>query len=67
MMRCTRCGAETAVIDSREAAKAGQFAKRLARRMVPSVADAQSYVMRRRRCTACEQVFHSVEVAIDKG
>lgn len=60
-MKCTRCASDTDVIESREAA-ANSPAKRRAARKIAG--DAPSFVIRRRRCKACGQVYHTVEVAM---
>lgn len=61
MMRCTRCASDTEVIESREAANVSPAKRRAARKVA---GDAPSYVIRRRKCRACGQVYHTVEVSM---
>jgi transcriptional regulator NrdR family protein len=60
-MRCTRCQADTDVIDSREAQSVSPAKRRAARKIA---GDALSFVIRRRKCKACDQIYHTVEVAM---
>jgi transcriptional regulator NrdR family protein len=61
MMRCTRCGAQTDVMESREPAQTSAAKRRAARKVV---GDSTTYVIRRRKCRDCAQLYHTVEVAM---
>jgi transcriptional regulator NrdR family protein len=60
-MRCTRCSSDTDVIESREASKNSPAKRRAARKIA---GDAPSFVIRRRKCKSCEQIYHTVEVVM---
>lgn len=60
-MKCTRCSSDTDVIESRETAKNSPAKRRAARKIA---GDAASFVIRRRKCKSCAQIYHTVEVVM---
>lgn len=60
-MTCTRCGGVLHVIQTMHPAACSPTKRRAAKRIV---GDAPVYIVRRRRCVACEQIVHTVEVEI---
>lgn len=57
-MRCTRCGGDLRVLNSRHPDGVSVGVRRRARQ----VAGDQDYIIRRRECVDCGQRFNTVEV-----
>jgi hypothetical protein len=60
-MTCTRCGGDLHVIQTMRPDDVSPARRRMAKRVV---GDAPVYIVRRRRCVACDQIVHTVEVEI---
>lgn len=60
-MTCTRCGGDLQVVQTMQPAGCSPAKRRAAKRVA---VEATEYVVRRRRCRACEAVVYTVEVEI---
>jgi hypothetical protein len=60
-MTCTRCGGDLQVVQTMQPAGCSPAKRRAAKRIV---GDVPIYVVRRRRCVACEHIVYTVEVEI---